>query len=197
MRLVSSLLLAMFMLLVMATPAFAGDGAGAEALLNVDLWTVIITIAVFIILLLVLSKTAWKPILGALKQREETIAKALDDAKAANERAQEKIAEYEAKIQHAKEEAQEIADEARRDADEIRQRMQADAKTESDAMIERAKREIDQLTAKAWEHLVGDAAAISTEAARRIIGKELDETGHAAIVADVVSQFARSGGGSA
>ncbi len=196
MRLVSSLLLAMFMLLITAAPAFAGEG-GADALLNIDAVTAIITIVVFIILLLVLSKTAWKPILGALKQREETIAKALDDAKAANERAQEKIAEYEAKIQHAKEEAQEIADEARRDADEIRQRMQADAQAESDAMVERAKREIDQLAAKAWENLVRDAAGVSTEAARRIIGKELSDEGHAGIVADVVSQFARSGGGGA
>lgn len=196
MRLLSSLLLAAFLLSLTASPALAAEG-GADKLLNVDMWTVIITIAVFIILLLVLSKTAWKPILGALKQREETIAKALDDAKAANERAQEKIAEYEAKIQHAKDEAQEIAEEARRDADEIRQRMQAEAKAETDAMVERAKREIDQLAAKAWENIVKDAAGVSTEAARRIIGKELTDEGHAGIVADVVSEFSRSGGGGA
>ncbi len=196
MRLVTSLLLALFLLALTASPALAGEG-GSDTLIMPDVWTICITIAVFLVLLIALSKTAWKPILGALKQREETIAKALDDAKAANEKAQEKIAEYEAKIQRAKEEAQEIADEARRDAEEIRKRLQTDAQAEAAAVVERAKREIEQLTAKAWDTIVRDAAGVATEAARRIIDKELTDEGHAAIVADVVSQFARTGGGSA
>lgn len=197
MRLVTSLLLALLMLAATAVPAFAAEGGGADDLMKIDVWTVVLTIIVFLILLIVLSKTAWKPILNALKQREETIAKALDDAKAANERAQEKIAEYEAKIQQAKDEAQEIADEARRDAEDIRKRLQADAQKESEAIVERAKREIDQLTAKAWDTIVRDAAGVATEAARRIIDKELSDEGHAEIVADVVSQFARTSGGNA
>lgn len=202
MRLVTGLLLTIFLAALCASPAFAGEtaeaeGGGADALMNVDILTAIISIVVFLILLLVLSKTAWKPILGALKQREETIAKALDDAKAANEKAQETIRLYEAKLQTAKDEALEIADEARKDAAEIRARLQADAKAEADDIVARAKRDIEQQTAKAWDLIVRDAAGVATEAAQRIIGKELTDEGHAALVADVVSQFARTSGGGA
>ena len=176
-----------------AEPAEAGGGVG-DKLLKIEPVTVVLTILVFVLLLIVLSKTAWKPILGALKKREETIAKALDDAKAANERALEKIAEYESRIQNAKDEAQAIADEARKDAEDIKARIQQEAQQEADASVERAKREISQLTAKAWDTMVRDAAALSTEAASKIIGQGLDDTGHAQIVAGVVADFAAKRG---
>ena len=180
-----------------ATPAFAADDGEKPGLLDINWWEVGITIAVFVILLIVLSKTAWGPILGALKKREETISKALDDAKAANEAAQAKIAEYDARLQTAKEEALAIAEEAKKDAEDIRARIRDEAQQEASDTVARAKREIEQASAKAWDGVVRDAASMSTMAAERIIGKQLDDAGHAALVAQVVAEFAKSKGGNA
>jgi F-type H+-transporting ATPase subunit b len=186
------------LLIVCAAPAFAGDaaeaegGGGLEWGKQLDMRNILTSIIVFLILLFVLGKFAWKPILNGLQQREETIQKALDDAEAAHEKAKVLIAEYESKIDHAREEAQAIFDEARRDADDIRAQIEADGKKRADETIERAQREIDQRMTKAWDLLVRDAASIATEAAGQIIEKELSADGHAGLVAGVVRKFSSS-----
>ncbi|MDA1194410.1 MAG: F0F1 ATP synthase subunit B [Planctomycetota bacterium] len=183
-----------------AVPAFAAEeaeGGGLDLGAQVTLVTVLTSIGVFVLLLIVLSKTAWKPILAGLKQREDAIRKALDDAEAAHQKAKALIAEYEGRIDTARQEAQAIFDEARKDAEDIRSQIEADARSQADATIARTKREIEQLGAKAWDLLVRDAAAIATEAAGRIISKQLSPEGHAEIVAGVVGEFAGRRGGSA
>lgn len=182
-------------LVLFAMPAYAaGDAKGLIIPAPAAIFSAIV---VFVLVLIVLWKAAWGPILAGLKRREETIQKALDDAKEASEEAKRLIAEYEARLDKAKEEAQAIADEARNDAEDIKSRIMSEAKAEADASIERAKREIDQMAHKAWDHLVKDAAKLATDAATKIIDHKLDETGHAEIVAGVVAEFAASRGGSA
>ncbi len=186
------------LLIACAAPAFAGEaaeaegGAGLQWGKQLDMRNILTSIGVFVILLIVLGKFAWKPILSGLQQREDTIKKALDDAEAAHEKAKALITEYESKIDHAREEAQAIFDEARRDADDIRAQIEADGKKRADETIERAQREIDQRMSKAWDGLVRDAAAIATEAASQIVEKELSADGHAGLVSGVVSKFASS-----
>ena len=184
----AALLVAAFVLLAPTAHA-AEEGGGGGALLNVDIWTVVTSLVVFVLLLFVLSKTAWNPILQGLQRREAAIKKALDDAQEAHTKAKELIAEYEGRIQNAREEAQDIFDEARRDAQDIRANIETEARKRADETIERARREIDQLTAKAWDGLVNNAANIATEAASRIIRKDLTDEGHAGLVSEVVSEF--------
>ena len=179
MRLSSRLLFLAIALLVFAAPVWAADAhGGGEAkpgLLDVDLYTAITAIVVFFLLLIVLGKFAWKPILAGMKTREERIASALDEAEKANVRARELIAEYEGRLEQAREEAAAIADET----------------------VARARVEIEQITATAWDKLVRDAAGIASEAAGKIIGRELSPEAHAALVADVVGEYAAKRGGKA
>jgi len=196
------IIFAFLMLLVgvTAAPAWAeaeasGDALGLKDMLSIE--TILVSIGVFVLLLIVLSKTAWKPILEAMHQREGAIRQALDDAEAAHERAKALIAEYEGKIDKAREESQAIFDEARRDADDIRAQIEKDARERADETVERAKREIGQLTAKAWDGLVREAATLATEAASQIIEKDLTAEDHAGLVAGVVSKFVGSRGGGA
>lgn len=185
------------LVLVSATPAFAGEDGGKANLdifAQVNLPTILTSLGVFVVLLIVLSKTAWKPILAGLKQREDTIRTALDDAEEAHAKAKALIAEYEGKINDARDEAQAIFDEARRDADDIRSQIETDARQRADETVERAKREIDQLTAKAWESLVTDAADLTIEAASQAIDQRVSPEGHAQIVSSVIEGFAATYG---
>lgn len=181
---------ALLLLATVASPAWAAEeGGGLQWGDQLDWRTILTSIGVFLLLLVVLAKTAWKPILEGLQKREETIKKALDDAEAAHQKAKALITEYEGKIDQAREEAQSIFDEARRDAEDIRGQIEAEAKVRADETIERASREIDQHMTKAWDGLVRDAASIATQAAGKIIGAQLDEQGHANLVAGVVRDF--------
>ncbi len=178
---------------VSTAPVFAADAGGAEhkpGLLDVDLWTAVTTIVVFAVLVLVLGKFAWRPILDGMKAREARIASALDQADEANRKARELIAEYESRLDHAREEAAAIADEARKDALAIKAQIEADGQRVAKETVARARVEIDQLTATAWDRLVRDAAAIASDAAGRIIGRELSPEAHAGLVSDVVGAYA-------
>lgn len=186
--------LTLLLVVLAAAPAWASEegGGGLRWGDQLDWRTILTSIGVFLLLLVVLAKTAWKPILEGLQKREETIKKALDDAEAAHTKAKALIAEYEGKIDQAREEAQAIFDEARRDAADIRSQIETDARARADETVERAKREIDQLVSKAWDGLVRDAASIATQAAGKIIGRQLDAEGHADLVAGVVREFGGS-----
>jgi len=182
------------LLLLVLPTAFAADeehGGGQKDLIDFDPFSAIASIVVFLILLVVLTLTAWKPILKGLQSREQAIQKALDDAAAAHEQAKALIADYEGRIENARREAQAIFEEARRDADSIRRQIETDARAQADQVVERAKREISQLEDKAWESLMRDAAQIAVEAARAIIEREVNIEQHATLVNRVVRDFVR------
>lgn len=201
MRIFSFLALTLVLVAVCAAPAWAADAeAGEKASLDlfgqVTWLSVLTAISVFVILMLVLSKAAWRPILDGLQKREDTIKKALDDAAEANEQAKTLIAKYETKLDEAREEGQAVLEEARRDAQELREQIEADAKVKADETIARSKSEIQQTFAKAWDGLVRDAAQVATEAAGQIIEQQLTPEGHATIVAKVVSEVVAKRSGS-
>ncbi len=93
-------------------------------------------------MLFILGKFAWGPILSTLQRREQFIRESLEQAKRDRAEAEGRLREYEAKIVKAHEEAGAIVEEARRDAEDTRRRLNEQARTEAEAMVERAKREI-------------------------------------------------------
>jgi F-type H+-transporting ATPase subunit b len=184
--------LVLALLLVAAAPAYASDpapGGGTEFKLDIDPFAVAMALGTFLLLLLVLTKFAWKPILAGLKQREQTIRKAVDDAQAASAKAQATMQEYEGRLARAGDEAKAILEEAKRDALALKASIEADAKQSAEATAQRAVREIEQARVTAWDGLVKDAARLATETASRIVGKQLDGAGHAQLVDQVVTQI--------
>lgn len=188
-------LVLLIVLVAGSAPALASEpveGAGhaehSPGLMDVDVLTMAMALGVFALLLVVLAKFAWGPILVGLKSREATIQKAVDDAKAASDRAQAVMQEYEGKLARANEEGRAILEEARRDGLALKASIEADARRAAEENTARAVREIDQARAAAWDTLVRDAAQLSTEAASRIIHRALDAEGHAALVDEVVAE---------
>jgi F-type H+-transporting ATPase subunit b len=178
-------------LFLAAVPAYAADPAAhgeTKGITHIDWFSVAMSIAVFVVLLLVLSKFAWRPILSGLKAREATIQKAVDDAQAASEKAQAVMREYEGKLATAADEARSILEEGRRDAVTLKASIEADARKTAEETTARAVRDIEQARATAWDSLVRDTAKLATDAAAKIIRKNLDAQGHAALVDEVIAE---------
>jgi F-type H+-transporting ATPase subunit b len=185
------------LLVLAAVPAWAADKAGEEGRdLIMPVWAEVgVAIGTFLILLFILGKMAWKPILNGLQEREATIKKALDDAQKANEDALALLAQYEGKMEEAKSEAQAIADEARRDAEAAKRHIEEDATANARKTLERSLREIDQAKHKALDDLLQDVTNIASEAASRIVQRHLSPEDNAALVDVVVQDFVKSRGG--
>jgi F-type H+-transporting ATPase subunit b len=164
--------------------------------MDVDIATMITSVVTFLILLVILTKFAWKPILNGLQKREETIRKAVDDAQKASEEAQALLRQYEQKLDSATDEARKISEQAQKNAELVKQKIEDDAQTTAKATLERSVKEIEQAKQTAIDEILHDVTALATEAASRIIKKELTPADNAALVDDLVKQFADSRDGS-
>ena len=137
----------------------------------------IIQSVVFIILLLVLRKFAWKPIMDAVNEREVTIIDSLNQAKLAKQEVQNLKAENENIIREAKVERDNILKEAREIKDRIVGEAKNLAKAEGDKMIEQARQSIQAEKAAAMSEIKNQIGTLSVTIAESILKQKLDNDG--------------------
>src|SRR5262245_27567766 len=115
--------------LAVAVPAWAAEAEHeSPSLFAGDLGNSFWTLLIFVLVLVVLGKYAWGPILNALQSREQFIREALEKAKREREEAEARLREYEERLAGARGEASAIVDEGRRDAEAVKRRVEEEAK---------------------------------------------------------------------
>lgn len=146
--------------------------AGSE-LINPGIGLIFWMLITFVILLVLLKKYAWKPILGAVTEREEGIRAALASAETARNEMQNLQAENQRILQEARMERDALL----KDAREMKEKMIADSKNEAQAvgakMIEQAKAAIESEKNAAMAQLKGQVASLSLEIAEKLLRDEL------------------------
>ncbi len=147
------------------------------------LWTIIS----FIIFLLILSKFAWKPILKALDEREQSIKSDIEQAKNAREEAQKIYLTYQQKLTEAQSEAQRIIAKARADAERIHEELLAKSKSDAQAQIERARKQIEMETQAALKVLRNEVADLAIITAEKVIKRTLTHEDHKRLMVDGLS----------
>lgn len=175
--------------LCVPSQALAQADHGSANPVQVDPWQAGFAIAVFVLLLIVLRSFAFKPILGALQKREDFIRDSLEQAKNDRESAEQRLKDYEKKLNEARAEATAIVDEGRRDAEVVRKKIADEAEKDATAMVERAKREIGIATETAIKEVFAMSARLATDAASRIIRKELNPADHERLVAESIEEL--------
>lgn len=140
-----------------------------ESLLTPDLGLTIWTVVTFLVLLVVLGKFAWKPMLAALDAREEGIRRAVSDAEAARKAAEDLRTENQNEWARAREKADALLKETRLDADKLRADLLKKAETDARQLVEQAKREIDEERAKLSRDLRQEVAGLSVRVAEKLL----------------------------
>ena len=144
-------------------------------LVQPDPGLIIWTIITFLLLLLILKKAAWKPLLSALQKREDTIANSIQKAEQAKVDAEKLLKEHSERLAQAEAEAQRIINEGRQLAEKIKENITSEAKAISDKIIKESKEEIEKSRQAAIESLKKDISQIAILAASKIISENLDE----------------------
>ena len=150
------------------------SGSSNGSLLDVNPGLIIWTIVTFLILLFILKKVAWKPILSALDQREKDIKDSLEKAEKAKEDAQRILDENQANLAKAEEESKKIIEQSRSYAENLKEQMLKESKEQSKKIIEDAAEEIDRKKDSAFEELKDQVAKIAVTAAEKIMKQNLD-----------------------
>lgn len=127
----------------------------------------------FIILLLLLKKFAWGPLMGVMKQREEHIANEIDAAEQSRIEAKKLLEDQRNLLKEARNEAQTLIENARKHGDVQREEIIVAARTESERIKESAKLEIEQQKEKAVAAIREQVASLSVLIASKVIEKEL------------------------
>ncbi len=136
----------------------------------------IIQSVIFLILLFVLGKFAWKPILGAVNEREVSIQDALNQAQLARDEMKNLKAENEHIIREAKAERDAILKEAREIKENIIAEAKEAAKTEGDKMIDQARQSINAEKSAAMADIKSQIGKLSVDIAENILQEKLDSS---------------------
>jgi F-type H+-transporting ATPase subunit b len=145
-----------------------------EPALDLGIWTLL----VFFLLLFVLKKWAWGPILEGLRKREEHIKLAVEEAKLARAETEKVRLEFKAEMAKAYAAIPKIMEDARRDAANLREEIRAKAASEIQADRDRLRREIDTAKNQALADLFSQAANLATMISQAAIGRSLTEEDH-------------------
>lgn len=181
-----SLPLALMLVGAAATPAAAAEGGLLDVNVGLMFWTILI----FLIVLAILYKMAYPAILGAVEAREARIEELLASAQRDRDEASRLLEEQRARHEELRAQVQELLAEGRTAGERLRDEIVAEARQEQQAIAERARREIEQQTARAMAEVRAQAVDLSIAAASKLVQKDLDDEGNRRFVRDFLDRLA-------
>lgn len=167
--------------------ALAGSPAVAQEAHRVDLLSpsyglMVWTLVIFVVLLFVLTKFAFKPITAAVEAREQALQDAIDAAKRDREEAALLLAQHRANLDASRAEGQKLITDARAAAERVRTELVEQAHAEQTKMLDRARAEIAAEQAKAIAELRKEAVELAIMGASKVIGQNLDHAANRQLV---------------
>lgn len=175
--------------------AFAAEETGGGGLLSINPGLVIWTWVIFLLLLTILGKWAWGPILAALEERELRIKDALDGAAREREEAGRLLDEHRRLMDGARVQANELLAEGRKAAERLRAELLEEAKQQKKQIVARAGDDIRRERDQALAALRREAVDLSILAAGRVLQKNLDSDENRRIVNEYLDRLAVEGAG--
>ena len=147
------------------------------------------TIATFLVLLGLLARFAWRPLLDALEQRQEVIRKSLDDARQARQELEQVKTEAARLLSEARVEAGEIVSRTRSDAARFADEMKVKARADADALVKHAERQIDMQTTRAMESIRREAVDLSVAIASKILRRDISKEDNERLIQDTLKEM--------
>jgi F-type H+-transporting ATPase subunit b len=153
--------------------------------LGISIWTII----TFLVLLWLLKKFAWKPLLSALEARRESIRKSLDEAQQARRELEEVNKESARILRNAHVEAESIVVKSRADAERLREELKQKARADADAIVREARRQIETETGRALRQVRSEIADLSIEVASKLIHRNFSKEDNSALIEETLRQL--------
>lgn len=168
-------------LLVLASNTFTDVKPG------LIIWTWI----TFIIVLIILRKFAWGPLLSAVEGREKNITNAIESAKRERAEAEKLLSEQKTAIASARQEAAEAVRKTQADMEKFREELMTKARKEADSLKLDAQRAINEERAKAVAELKAESAKLAITIAEKLIAERLDDAKHQALAQQFVQDLGK------
>ena len=150
--------------------------------LGIDPVVIIVYVVNFFIVLFLLQRFAYKPILGMLERRQEVIAEGLSAAENAQQEAAEQRAEFEKELAKARQSSQEEAKQAAEATEKMRQDILDAAQKEADDIKAKAREEAEQERQQVMSDLQQQTAELAMQITQKVVGGAVDESAQRKLV---------------
>jgi F-type H+-transporting ATPase subunit b len=160
-----------------------------EGLLKVDPGLLLWTIITFLVLLLILWKAAWRPIVEALDARAEKVRGDIETAERNRLESEKLLAQHRELMDKAKEDALQVLAEGKNDAEKLKNGIVEKAGIEAKDITERARKEITMAKDKALSELKAEIVNLSTTIAAKVISKNLNPDDQKAFIDEALSKM--------
>ena len=177
------------LLVVLPAAALAAEGGGEHGgggLINLDK-SLIVQLVNFIILLIILQRFLYKPLLAKMEERTAAIKRSLDEAQAARADAVRQQEENATQLRAAYAEAASIRDQALREAEEAGRKQLEAAQAQARKLVEDTKAQLDGEIRKARDDLRRETTDLALAVAEKLVRRTLRDEDHRKIVADAIA----------
>jgi F-type H+-transporting ATPase subunit b len=147
------------------------------------------TILTFLVLVALLAKFAWRPLLEALESRQAAIRKSLDDARQAKQELERLHAESAKILAEARGEAEAIISRTRADADRFREELKQKARAEAASLVASAGKQIELETSRALQQIRHEAVDLSVAIASKLLQKNVTKADNERLIEDTFKQL--------
>jgi F-type H+-transporting ATPase subunit b len=152
---------------------------------SLAVWTVVVFLGLFA----VLAKFAWKPLLGALHQREEHLEHVLLETERARNESEQLLARHRKQMDETADQVRALLENARREAQALADELMQKARTEADAERDRARRDIESARDQALSEIWQKTADLAVSVAGRVLSRELGPDDHRRLVSAALSEL--------
>lgn len=166
----------------------AGEGE-SFSLMAIHPGTLIWTIIIFAVLLLVLGKLLWKPLLAAVNEREKRIRDNLERADQARKESEQALQQQKQALDEQRREASAFLARAKEEAQQAGNELLQKARQEAEEIVERSRRQIEEEKSRALVELKAQTVDLAIRAAGRLLNETLDEDSHRRIVQEYIDSL--------
>jgi len=194
MKVTIQLAAAILLIVAVGQPALAAGGeVNGVDLLKPTYGTVFWTAVTFVVLLFVMRKYAWGPLIGAIDAREQSIRDSFEQAAKDRDEAEKLIEEHRALIADARRERASAVEAGKRDAEKVRAQMLDEAKKQRDQVLADTQSQIDASVRTAQDELRATAVDLAVQAAGKLLTRNLDDPTQRRLVEEHLADLERSG----
>jgi len=181
--------------LAAAEAAEGAEASGGNALITPHIGLIFWTLVTFIVLLVLLRRFAWGPIITAMNAREEGIRGDLERARTEREESQRLLDEHRALLAQARKERADAVEAGRQDAERLKAGILDEARKQREQLVKQADTQIQAGLRQARLELKGAAVDLAIQAAAKLLGKNLDDATQRRLVEDYIADLERIGAG--
>lgn len=146
------------------------------------------TILTFLVLVALLARFAWRPLMEALDRRQAGIARSLEDARRAQQELERLQRESAQMMANARAEAEAIVSRSRSDAEALREELKQKARAEAAAIVKNAERQIQLETARAVQQIRQEAVDLSVAIASKILRRQVSKEDNEGLIEETLKQ---------